>query len=85
MNEERQIIIHFNNGETLKVTLPIQIKNSVAALMEVMKRLLESEKLVISTEDKTIIVPWSSVKHLETQPPVEGLPLGSIQKARIVE
>lgn len=85
MNEERQIIVHFNNGETLKVALPIQTKNTVGALMEIMKRLLESEKLVISTDDQTIIIPWSSVKHLETNPPVQGLPLGSIQKARIVE
>jgi hypothetical protein len=86
MNDEKNLTIHFNNGAKMEVAFPTQIKNSTAALVEVSKRILEADKLVIHTEGRLIIVPWSSVQHLEASAvPAAALPIGAIKGARIVE
>ena len=84
-NDDKHLTIHFNNGTAMQVSFPTQIKNSMAALMEAMKRLLESEKLVIQTEEQLIVVPWTSVKYVEASG-VSGaaLPLGAIKGARVL-
>lgn len=86
MNEERQMIIHFNNGTKMEVAYPKQIKDSAGALMEAAKRILESDKLVIQSEQRLIIVPWSSIKFLEAASvPAAALPFGTIKGATIVD
>ena len=83
MNDDRQLTIHFNNGTQMNVTFPQQIKNSTAAVLESMKKALESDKLVIEAEGKLVIIPWSSIRHLEVTPPPPAVPFGSIKGARI--
>ena len=86
MDDEKHLIIHFNNGTKMEMAFPTQIKNSTGALVEVSKRILEADKLVIQTEQQVIIVPWSSVKYLEASAlPAAALPIGVIKGARIVE
>ena len=86
MNDDRHLIIHFNNGTKMEVSFPTQIKNSAGALVEAAKRILESDKLTIQTEEQLIIVPWSSVKFVEASSvPAAALPFGVIKGARIVE
>lgn len=84
MNEDRQMVIHFNNGSKLELTLPVQIKNSTAAVIEAMKKILESDKLVIEAEGRLIIIPWASVKQLEVSPVPPALPFGAVKGAKIV-
>jgi hypothetical protein len=84
MNEDRRLIVHHNNGTKLEVTFPVQIKNSTAAVQEAMKRIMESDKLVIETEGRLIVIPWSSVKHLEVSPAPPALPFGAIRNAKVV-
>lgn len=84
MNEDRQIVIHFNNGSKLEMSLPVQIKNSTAAVIEAMKKILESDKLVIEAEGRLIIIPWTSVKQLEVSPVPSALPFGAVKGAKIV-
>lgn len=85
MNDDKHLIIHFNNGTRMEVSFPTQIKNSLAAVMEAIKRILESDKLVIQTEEQLIIIPWSSVKYLEAASmPGAALPFGAIKGARIL-
>lgn len=84
MNEDRQMVVHFNNGSKLELTLPVQIKNSTAAVIEAMKKILESDKLVIEGEGRLIIIPWASVKQLEVSPVPPALPFGAIKGAKIV-
>ncbi|MCW5555712.1 MAG: hypothetical protein KIS67_26580 [Verrucomicrobiae bacterium] len=85
MNDEKRLTIHFNNGTTMPVVFPTQIKNSLGALLEATKRILESDKLVIQTEGKVLIVPWASVKHIEVfGVPASALPLGAIKGAQVV-
>ena len=83
--EDKHLAIHFNNGTKMNVAFPTQIKNSMGALVEAAKRLLESDKLVIHTEEKVVIIPWASVQHVEaTSVPSAALPLGVIKGARIL-
>ena len=83
MNDDHQLTIHFNNGAKMDVMFPTQIKNSTAAVLESMKKALESDKLVIEAEGKLIIIPWASIKHVEVTPPPAAVPFGSIKGARI--
>ena len=86
MNEDRQMIIHFNNGTKMGVSYPKQIKDSAGALMEAAKRILDSDKLVIQTDQQLVIVPWSSIKYLEAASvPAAALPFGTIKGATIVD
>ena len=86
MNDEKHLIIHFNNGAKMAVSFPTQIKNSMGALVEASKRILEADKLVIHTEQQVVIVPWSSVQYIEASAlPPAALPLGAIKGARILE
>ena len=65
MNEDRKLTIYFNNGTQMKVSFPVQIKNSTAAVLESMKRMGESDKLAIEAEGRLIVIPWSSVQYIE--------------------
>ncbi len=86
MNEDKHLIIHFINGAKMEVSFPTQVKNSMGALVEVAKRLLEADKLVIHTEAQVIVVPWSSVQYVEASAvPPAALPLGVIKGARVLE
>jgi hypothetical protein len=85
MNDEKRLIIHFNNGTKMDVTFPTQIKNSTGAMLEGIKRILESDKLVLQTDEQVVVVPWSSVKYLEASAMLgAALPFGAIKGARIV-
>lgn len=84
MNDDKQLTIHFNHGGKLELAFPTQIKNSQGALIDGMKRLLESDKLVIQTDQQLVIIPWSSVKLVEASGvPASALPFGAIKGARI--
>lgn len=85
MSDERSLVIYFNNGAKMAVAFPQQVKNSMGALVEVSKRILEADKLVIQTETQTLIIPWSSIQHVEAGVlPSAALPIGAIKGARIV-
>lgn len=83
MNDDRQLIIHFNNATRMDVTFPTQIINSTAAVLEAMKKALESDKLVIEAEGKLVIIPWSSIKYIEVTPAPPAVPFGAIKGARL--
>lgn len=84
MNEDRNLTIYFNNGTQMKVSFPVQIKNSPAAVLETMKRIGEGDKLAIETEGRLIVIPWSSVQYLEVIPAPPAVPYGVIKGARII-
>ncbi len=65
MNDDKQLTIHFNNGTKMEVSFPTQVRNSTGAVLEGIKRILESDKLVIQTDQQVVVIPWSSVKCLE--------------------
>jgi len=75
--------IHYNNGTKLDVTIPVQIKNSTAAVLELVKKALEADKLILEVEGKLVIIPWSSIKQVEITPAPAAVPFGVIKGARI--
>ncbi len=84
MSDEKQLTIHFNNGTKMEVSFPTQVKNSTGTVLEGIKRILESDKLVIQTERQVVVIPWSSVKYLESPSVQAGaLPFGAIKGAQI--
>lgn len=85
MNEDRQVIVHYNNGQTLKLSFPVQIRNSGAAVLEGMKKMMEGDKIAIEAEGRLIVIPWSSVQQIEVTPVPASLPFGAIKNARVVE
>jgi len=86
MSEDRNLLIHFNNGDKLALSFPAQAKGSVGAMMEGIKRALEADKLVIETDDRVIVIPWSSIRQVELTPVVAGtLPFGAVKNARIIQ
>lgn len=69
----------------MQVSFPTQVKNSAATVVEGIKRILDSDKLVIQTDEQVIVVPWSSVKFLETASmPATVLPFGALKGATIL-
>lgn len=83
MNEDRQMTVHFINGTKMELTFPTQIKNSAAAVLEAMKKAMESDKLIIEGEGKLVIIPWASIKQVEVTPVPPALPFGAIKGVRI--
>lgn len=83
MNEDKQLTVHFNNGNKLNVTFPTQIKNSPAAVLEGLKRAMESDKLVLEAEGRLLVIPWASVQQVEITPVPVALPFGVIKGARV--
>ncbi|HEY9171173.1 MAG TPA: hypothetical protein VI136_02705 [Verrucomicrobiae bacterium] len=84
MSDDKQLTIHFNNGTKMEVSFPTQIKNSTGAVLEGIKRILESDKLVIQTDQQVVVIPWSSVKYLESASVLAGaLPFGALKGAHI--
>ena len=86
MNEEdRRMIVHYNNGTKLELSFPTQIRNSGAAILEGIKKIMESDKLVLEADGRLIVIPWASVKQLEVAPVPPSLPFGAVKNAKIVE
>jgi hypothetical protein len=85
MNDEKHVVIHFNNGSKMELAFPTQIRDQGAGLLEAFKRIMEADKLAIQTEDRLLVIPWGSVQHIEFSPPPPTAPFGTIQKARIVQ
>ncbi len=81
MNEDRQLIIHFNNGTKLEFSFPTQIRNSNAAVLEGMKKVLDSDKLAIEVEGRLIVIPWISIQHVDVSPVPPAVPFGVIKNA----
>ena len=84
MNDERQVSIHFNNGSKLDLAMPVQMKNSSAAVLEGFKKVMESDKLVIEAEGRLYVIPWASVKLVELSSVPAALPFGVIKGAKVV-
>ena len=85
MNEDRQLTIHFNNGSTMKVSFAAMVKNSPSAVLEGIKRAMESDKLVLEADNRLVVIPWVSIKCVELTPVPAALPFGAIKDAKILE
>ena len=85
MNEDRKMTVHFNNGTKLEYTFPTQIRNSSAAVLEGIKKMMESDQLVIEGDGRVTMIPWASIARLEVSPVPPALPFGVIKNAKLVQ
>jgi hypothetical protein len=53
MSTDRQLVIHFNNGQQLQLTFPEQVRNSTAAVLEGLKKNMEADKFAIEAGQAT--------------------------------
>jgi hypothetical protein len=83
MNDDRQLVIHFNNGSKMEVLFPKQVKDSTAGVLEGMKRVMEADKLAIEADGRLLVIPWASVQHIDLTPVPPALPFGVIKGAQI--
>ncbi len=84
MNEDRRMTVHFNNGTKMELSFPTQIRNSSAAVLEAMKKVMDSDKLVLEAEGRLLVIPWASVKQVEVSPVPPAMPFGAIKGAKVV-
>jgi hypothetical protein len=83
MSTDRQLVIHFNNGQQLQLTFPEQVRNSTAAVLEGLKKNMEADKFAIEAEGRLIVIPWSSVQRMEVTPAPAALPFATIKNAKV--
>ncbi|HOX55256.1 MAG TPA: hypothetical protein P5205_02060 [Candidatus Paceibacterota bacterium] len=83
MNDDRKLVVHYNNGTRLEISFPIQVRNSQATVLEAMKRIMESDKIAFEAEGRLIVIPWASVARLEVSPTPASLPFGVIKNAKL--
>jgi hypothetical protein len=83
MNDDRRLVIHFNNGSTMEFSFPKQVKGSMARVMESIMKVLESDKLAIEANGRLIVIPWASIQHVDLTPLPTALPFGAIRGARL--
>lgn len=84
MNEDKHVIIHFNNGSKMELSIPLQVKNSTAVVLEGIKKVMETDKLIIEAEGRLYVIPWSSVKLVELSSLPAALPFGAIKGAKVL-
>ncbi len=84
MNDIKQLTIKFNNGTKMDVAFPTQTADSTEAVSAAMKKALEADKLVIEADGTLVVIPWSSIQHIELTPVPAAIPFGSVKGARIV-
>jgi hypothetical protein len=85
MNDDKNLTLHFNNGEKIHFSFPTQIKNSTAAVVEGMKKIMESDKFVIEADGRLLVIPWTSIRQIEVSPVPPALPFFAIKGAKTVE
>ena len=85
MNEDRHMPLHFSTGTKMEVSVPTQIKHSPAAVLEGVKRTMESDKLTLEADGRLTVVPWARVHQGETSPVPAALPFSVIEGARILK
>ena len=73
MNDDKHLIIYFNNGTKMEMSFPTQIKNSLATVMEAIKRILESDKLVTRQKSNSSLFPGPA-SNISRRPRCPGQP-----------
>jgi hypothetical protein len=52
--------------------------------MEGLKKFMETGNIVVGTEGRLLIIPWSSDQHIELAPVPTALPFGAIKGEEFV-
>ena len=66
MQENRALIVHFNDATTLSFIFPSQADDD--SVTEKFKQVLSAEQVVIEADGSLFIIPQSSIKYMQAYP-----------------
>lgn len=82
MDDERSMVIHFNDGSKLKLSFPKQVRSDDTAPVRI-DHALEKPALMIEVEGALMSIPFTSIKYIRTYPAPKVLADYVIKAARI--
>lgn len=82
--DKRRMTIYYTSGDKQVFEFPKQTDQK-ALIAGAIKELMDSKALMIELEDRTLVIPFSSIRSVEISPSPEKLPLTAIKGARLVK
>ena len=72
--------VYYTNGKVqwFEFTRAEDTANLGSRIQEIMK----SNQLILDLDDKTLIIPFTSIQHIEVSPPMQKLPMTTIKDIR---
>ncbi len=69
--------VYYTNGKVqwFEFTRAEDTANIGSRIQDIMK----SNQLILDLEDKTLIIPFTSIQHIEISPPLQKLPMTAIK------
>lgn len=84
MNEKRDLVIHFTDGSKMNIDFPKQADNEFAAGIKLAEA-LAARQLIIEADGAMLLIPFESIKYLQSYPAPPRLPTYAIRAASITE
>jgi hypothetical protein len=81
-NQERSMIIHFNDGSKKLLEFPTPVPDSDASLASRLKEALDARHLVLEADGALVVIPVESIKYLQSLPAPKKLPAYAIKGVR---
>jgi len=81
MQENRALIVHFDDGTTLSFIFPRQVDD--LSVTEKIRQVLSGEQLIIEADGSLYVIPGTSVKYLQAYPAPSALPENAIAGATL--
>jgi hypothetical protein len=83
MGDKGVLSVYFANGKVqwFEFTRAEDTANIGSRIQDILK----SNQLILDLEDKTLIIPFSSIQHIEISPPLQKLPLTAIKDIRQIQ
>jgi hypothetical protein len=77
----RTMTLFLNTGKQIKISFGEQVEEFRVAWF--MEQALRQGQLVVQLEDRTLVVPYSSIEHIEISPAATQAPAFSVLDARL--
>jgi len=81
MQENRALIVHFNDATTLSFIFPRQADDR--SVTEKIRQVLSGEQLIIEADGSLYVIPQTNVKYMQTYPAPSALPENVITGATL--
>jgi hypothetical protein len=83
MTETVSMTVFFLDGTKVSFLYPRQSGTDQAAIVNTVKKAIESERLVVEVEGDLLVIPIRSVKYVQVSPAPAHLPSGILRRARL--
>ena len=75
--------VFFLDGTSITFEYPRQSGTDQAAIVNTVKKAIESERLVLEVDGDLVVIPIRSVKYVQVSPAPPHLPSGILKRARL--